>query len=172
VDTDEIYRNLTAPAQKGIAEIARRFGPEFVAKDGSLDRARMRGLAFADPSARKELEAILHPLIRQDSARQIRASTARYIILVVPLLIETGAYQDALRRILVVDCELETQIDRVMKRSGLARDEVLSIIATQASRQERMQCADDVINNDNGFEPLQIQVAALHTRYLGFAENG
>jgi dephospho-CoA kinase len=171
VDTDEISRRLTAPAQPAIAEIARKFGPQYVAADGSLDRVRMRNLVFADPSARKDLEVILHPLIRQESTRQIHASTAPYVVVVVPLLIETGAYRGMMGRILVVDCEPETQVRRVMERSGLSRIEVLSIIASQVSRQQRLREADDVIHNDNGLETLQAQVNPLHLRYLGLATN-
>jgi dephospho-CoA kinase len=169
VDTDEISRRLTAPAQPAIADIARKFGPQFVAADGGLDRLRMRNLVFADPSARKDLEAILHPLIRQESTRQIHASTAPYVVVVVPLLIETGAYRGVMGRILVVDCEPETQVRRVMGRSGLSRHEVLSIIASQVSRQQRLREADDVIHNDSGLETLQAQVNPLHLRYLELA---
>jgi dephospho-CoA kinase len=172
VDTDEISRSLTAPAQPAVAEIARRFGPQFVAADGSLDRPRMRSLVFADASARNDLEAILHPMIQQESKRQIHLSAAPYVLIVVPLLLETGAYQGILSRILVVDCQSETQVRRVMKRSGLSRDEVLSVIASQVSRQERLQTADDVINNDNGLESLPPQVKPLHLQYLGLARNG
>jgi dephospho-CoA kinase len=169
VDTDEISRRLTAPAQPAIADIARKFGPQFVAADGSLDRVRMRNLVFADPSARKDLEAILHPLIRRESTRQISASTAPYVVVVVPLLIETGAYRGVMGRILVVDCEPETQVRRVTERSGLSRNEVLSIVASQVSRQQRLREADDVIHNDSGLETLQAQVNPLHLRYLELA---
>jgi dephospho-CoA kinase len=172
VDTDEISRRLTAPAQPAATEIARKFGPQFIAADGSLDRAQMRHLVFADPSARKDLEAILHPLIRQESTRQIHASAAPYVVVVVPLLIETGSYRDMIDRILVVDCEPETQIRRVMERSGLSRNEVLAIIASQVPRQQRLREADDVIHNDGGLEALRAQVSPLHLRYLGLATNG
>ena len=172
VDTDEISRRLTAPAQPAIAEIARKFGPQFVAEDGSLDRERMRNLVFADLSARNDLEAILHPLIRQESTRQIHESTAPYVVVVVPLLIETGAYRGMIGRILVVDCEPETQVRRVMGRSGLSRNEVLSIIATQVSRQQRLREADDIIHNDDDLETLRAQVDPLHLRYLGLATMG
>lgn len=169
VDTDEISHRLTAPAQPAIAEISRRFGPQFVAEDGSLARVRMRNLVFSDPSARKDLEAILHPLIRQESTRQIQASTAPYVVIAVPLLIETGAYRGMAARILVVDCEPETQVHRVMERSGLSRNEVLSIIGSQVSRQQRLREADDIIHNDGDLETLRTQVNALHLRYLGLA---
>ena len=172
VDTDEIAHRLTAPAQPAIAEIMRRFGPRFVAADGSLDRAQMRELVFADPSARKDLEAILHPLIRQESARQIRESTAPYVVIVIPLLFESGAPRRGMDRILVVDCEPEAQISRVIARSGLSRDQVLSIIASQVSRQERLRGADDVVHNDDDLDALEAQVIPLHVRYLGLAKNG
>ncbi len=172
MDADEISRRLTAPAQPAVAEIARKFGPGFVAPDGSLDRTKMRNAVFTDASARKDLEAILHPLIRQESSRLIGASTAPYVIVVVPLLIETGHHRSTMDRILVVDCEPETQIRRVMERSGLARNEVLSIIASQASREQRLGEADDVIANEGDLESLRAQVAPLHLRYLGLAKNG
>ena len=172
VDADEISRRLTAQAQPAVAEIARKFGAQFIAADGSLDRARMRNLVFADAAARKDLEAILHPLVRQETTRQIVASTAPYVIVVVPLLIESGAYRGRMDRILVVDCAPEIQISRVIERSGLSRSEVLAIIATQASRRQRLNEADDVIHNDDGLEMLSAQVTPLHLRYLGLATNG
>lgn len=172
VDADEISRRLTAPGQPAVAEISRRFGAQFVAPDGSLDRTKMRNVAFADASARKDLEAILHPLIRQESSRQVRESTAPYVIVVVPLLIETGHYRSTMNRVLVVDCEPETQIRRVMGRSGLARNEVLSIIASQVSREQRLGAADDVIANNSDLETLRAQVGLLHLRYLDLAKNG
>ncbi len=171
VDADEISRRLTAPAQPAVAEIARKFGAQFIAADGSLDRTRMRNLVFTNATARKDLEAILHPLVRQESTRQIVASTAPYVIVVVPLLIESGA-RGRMDRILVVDCAPEIQISRVMGRSGLSRSEVLAIIAAQASRRQRLSEADDVIHNDDGLEMLSAQVNPLHLRYLGLATNG
>ena len=172
VDADEISHRLTTPGQPAVAEIARKFGPQFVATDGSLDRGRMRNLVFADSAARQDLEAILHPLIRREIAREVRELKAPYIVVVVPLLLETGTYRSALHRILVVDCAPETQICRVMARSGLSRDEVLSILASQVSRQERLRLADDVIHNDDDLEALEAQIIPLHVRYLGLATNG
>jgi dephospho-CoA kinase len=170
VDTDTISHQLTAPAQPAIAAIASKFGRQFVALDGSLDRVRMRQLVFADISARQQLEAILHPLIRQESERQIRESRAPYVIVVVPLLVESAAHWGMLDRILVVDCEPETQVRRVMERSALSRKEVLSIIASQVSRQRRLDEADDIIFNDGDREALRTQINFLHLRYLGLAE--
>ena len=132
----------------------------------------MRNMVFTNATARKDLEAILHPLVIQVSTRQILASTAPYVIVVVPLLIESGAYRSRMDRILVVDCAPENQIIRVMERSGLSRSEVLGIIATQASRRQRLNEADDVIHNDDGLEMLSAQVNPLHLRYLGLATNG
>jgi dephospho-CoA kinase len=111
-------------------------------------------------------------LIRAESARQIVESTTVYVMLVVPLLIESGAYRETMARILVVDCEQETQIRRVMDRSALSREEVVSIIASQASRQSRLDLADDVIHNDGDLGALQTQVFALHRRYVDLAKNG
>ena len=170
VDADEISRQLTAPAQPAVAEIAHRFGQKYVASDGSLDRAQMRKLIFTDAAARKNLEAILHPRIRHESMRQICASAAPYVVVVVPLLVESGTYRDMLDRILVVDCKVENQVRRVMMRgSGLAREEVLAIIASQASGEKRLGVADDVIHNDGDLDALQEQVIALHLTYLELA---
>lgn len=172
VDTDEIAHRLTQPGEPAIAAIGRAFGPEYIATDGSLDRIRMRNLVFANASARRDLETILHPLIRKESARQIAESTTVYVMVVVPLLIESGAYRDIMTRVLVVDCEQETQIRRVMDRSALSRNEVLSIIASQATRQSRLAVADDVIHNDGDLDTLRTQATDLHRRYVDLAKSG
>jgi dephospho-CoA kinase len=169
VDTDKISHLLTGPNQPALAEIARNFGPQFLASDGSLDRIRMRNLVFADPSARKNLEEILHPMIREETVRQIQNAIAPYVIVVVPLLIESDSYKKTMNRILVVDCEPETQIRRVTERSGLNREEVLSIIKTQVSRERRLSEANDIIYNEGTIESLLAQVKALHIQYLRFA---
>jgi len=169
VDTDKISHLLTGPNQPALAEIARNFGPQFLASDGSLDRIRMRNLVFADPSARKNLEEILHPMIREETVRQIQNAIAPYVIVVVPLLIESDSYKKTMNRILVVDCEPETQISRVTERSGLNREEVLSIIKTQVSRERRLSEANDIIYNEGTIESLLAQVKALHIQYLRFA---
>jgi dephospho-CoA kinase len=171
VDTDEISRQLTAPDQPAVAAIAERFGQEFVARDGSLDRARMRRLVFDNPSHRKDLEALLHPLIRQESTRRIRDVTAPYVVVVVPLLVESTGYSGIIDRILVVDCDPETQISRVMRRSGLTRNEVLAIMSSQVSREQRLRAADDIIYNDSDIETLRTQIQALHSKYLGLATS-
>lgn len=169
VDTDVIARALTATGQPATSEISRRFGPEYLTSSGAMDRDRMRALVFSDPDAKQVLESVLHPLIRRESERQILASTAVYVIVVIPLLFETRATRDAARRILVVDCDTETQIARVMSRSNLSRDQILAIMANQVSREERMRGADDVIYNDGDLKGLERQVRELHRKYLALA---
>jgi len=169
VDTDEIAHELTGPGRAAVSEIARRFGPQFAKADGSLDRVRMRKLAFEDVRARKDLESILHPLIRHEAERRVANSTAPYVILVVPLLLESGAYQTLVRRVLVVDSDQETRIDRVRRRDDRPREEILAIMSSQVDQAERLRHADDVIRNDGELAALKPQVAALHRKYLDLA---
>jgi dephospho-CoA kinase len=169
VDTDEIAHELTRPGAAALERIRRRFGDAVLSAQGTLDRARLRSLVFADPAARRDLEAILHPLIRAEAAERTRAHLASYVILVVPLLVETGAWGDLVERVLVVDCDERVQIERTMARSGLDADEVRAIMATQAGRARRLEAADDVIVNDAGLAELGEQVRRLHARYLALA---
>lgn len=172
VDTDVIAHELTSAQGAAMPEIARAFGSAVLQPDGSLDRAAMRRLCFSDPSARKRLEAILHPMIRSESvARCQRADYAPYVLLVVPLLIESGAYRERINRVLLVDCDEAQQVSRVMERSGLNEEEVRGIMATQASRAERLAAADDVVANTGSRDELQAQVLALHGRYVELARN-
>jgi len=143
------------------------FGAAVVATDGSLDRAAMRRLVFAEPEARKRLEGILHPLIRRISDERCRAAASPYVILAVPLLIESGSYRDRCQRILVVDCPESLQIERVMARNGLSEAEVRAIMAAQASRSQRLAAADDVVVNDADLTSLYGQTDALNLKYLG-----
>ena len=166
VDTDEIAHELTRPGGAAIAPIRAAFGAEAIAEDGSLERARMRRLAFGDARERKRLEAILHPLIRAESARRLRLARSRYAILVIPLLVEGGVERSRTARVLVVDCPEAQQLERVVRRSGLPEAEVRAIIASQASREERLAAADDVIDNSGAPEALERQVARLHEKYL------
>jgi dephospho-CoA kinase len=172
IDTDSIAHRLTAPGEAGSLEIARQFGAEFLRPDGALDRARMRALVFADPAARKKLEAILHPMIRAEVLSAVAAVTAPYAVLVVPLLVETGAYRELIGRTLVVDCTEEIQIERVRRRNNLEEKSVRDIMASQATRAARLAAADDVIVNDTGLEVLGQRVSELHARYLALAEGG
>ncbi|MCX7145585.1 MAG: dephospho-CoA kinase [Sulfuritalea sp.] len=168
VDTDAIAHALTAPGGAAMAAIRAEFGEAAASIDGALDRAVMRALVFADPSTRKRLEAILHPLIRTESERQIahKPASAAYAILMVPLLIESGDYRKRVNRITVVDCAESTQIERVVSRSDLARSEIERILAAQATRAERLAAADDVIDNDGALAGLAPQIERLHHRYM------
>jgi len=152
-----------------MAAIRAAFGDGVVDARGALDRAAMRRLVFADAAARQRLEAILHPLIREESARRCAAAEAPYVILAVPLLVESGTYRERVDRVLVVDCAEAAQIARVMARSGLEEAQARAILAAQASRAERLAVADDVVDNGGAPTALPPQVARLHQEYLGRA---
>jgi dephospho-CoA kinase len=169
VDTDDVSHELTRPGGGALAALRAAFGPDCLAADGGLDRARMRRLAFADESVRRRLESVLHPLIRAETHRRVAAARADYVVVVVPLLFETGAYADLVRRVAVVDCPEELQIARAMQRSRLDEAEVRAIIAAQLPRQARLARADDVLRNDDDIASLRAQVAALHERYRALA---
>ena len=166
VDTDLIAHDLTGPTGAAMPEILAAFGDTVRQPNGGLDRVAMRRQVFADPQARQRLEGILHPRIRSEAERRCRLATTPYVLLVVPLLIESGAYRDRVRRVLVVDCDEATQVARVVARSGLSPEEVRRIIATQLARAERLAAADDVIVNMAGVVALEPQVLAMHERYL------
>ena len=168
IDTDQVSRGLTAPGGLAMPTIEQEFGPQAVSEDGSLDRAFMRQLAFSDPHARKRLEAIMHPLIRQQVGNLASQASGLYLVFDVPLLVEAGRrWIDELDRICVIDCEVETQIQRVVARSGLSREQVEKIIQAQASREQRLAVAHDVILNgkDISNENLRHQVLVLHERW-------
>jgi dephospho-CoA kinase len=172
IDTDGIARELTAAGGVALPALVAAFGPEAVGADGSLDRARMRVRAFADPAARARLEAILHPMIRAESERRAQAAASPYIIIDIPLLIEGGAdspWRRRCKRVCVVDCPPALQIERVRARSGLAPRDIEAIIAAQASREQRLAAADDVIDNSGTLDALHTRVDALHARYLALA---
>jgi len=165
VDTDVIAEEFTRPGEPALDRIAARFGPEYIAAGGGLDRSKLRRLVFEDARARADLEAILHPLIETRVRERVLASDAPYVLVLIPLFAETGAYRDLVQRVLVVDCDEALQVQRTMQRSGLAADEVRAIMAAQASRASRLALADDVIRNDDGLKQLAAQVNALDLRY-------
>jgi dephospho-CoA kinase len=169
VDTDVIARELTAAGGAALPGIKSLFGDAFIAPTGAMDREAMRARVFADPVAKRALEALLHPMIRAESERRIAAASGPYVIYVVPLLIEAGDYRRRVDRVLVVDVPETTQVERVRARSGLAEREVLSIVAQQASREARRAAADDLIDNGGSLAQLYAQVRALHARYLKMA---
>lgn len=172
VDADALAHDLTRAGGAAIPRIVEAFGRGVLDASGALDRARMRRIAFGDPAARARLESILHPMIRVATARRAAVAASAYVILMIPLLVESGKPRSRCDRVLVVDCPEDEQIRRVMLRSNLPREEVHAIIAAQASRAARLRCADDVI--DNGGDPSRLapQVDALHRRYLALAAGG
>lgn len=169
VDTDAIAHELTAPGGTAIAPIRAAFGDEVVAPNGALDRAAMRRKVFTDAQAKGRLEAILHPMIRAEADRRSAAARAPYVVLVVPLLVESGGYRSRVQRIAVVDCPEAVQVARVMSRSGLSAGEARAIMAVQVDRQARLAVADDVIDNGGELAALRPQIEALHRRYLEMA---
>jgi dephospho-CoA kinase len=166
VDTDLIAHQLTAAGGSAMPQIIATFGPELADAQGALDRVAMRRLVFADPAARGRLESILHPLIRQLSDQRCAAASAPYVILGVPLLVESGSYRERCDRIVVVDCPETVQIARVMARNNLAENEVRAILKAQASREQRLAIADEVIDNGAELTNLYSRVAELHLKYL------
>jgi dephospho-CoA kinase len=174
IDTDLIAHQMTAPHGAAISQIEKQFGPDFIRADGALNRDKMRSLVFTKPEARKSLEAITHPLIRQEAIRQamqLSKEASPYLVFVVPLLIESGSWMESIDRLALVDCPEETQIQRVMQRSNLPREEVERILATQASRKERLQHADMVIENQGSLEELEVEVQNLHQKILRFKKD-
>jgi len=166
IDADAISRQLTAPGGAAIAAIAAAFGPELITPEGALDRTAMRDLVFAQPQARQRLEAIVHPLVAQATAervQQAQSDGAACIVHDVPLLVEGAArWRPQLDRIWVVDCEPPTQVARVVARSGLAPEQVQRIMAQQATRAQRLACADAAIYNEAvDLAQLQAQVRQL-----------
>lgn len=151
IDADAISRRLTAPGGAALGELAAQFGPDIMTPEGAMDRDRMRQLAFSNPAARQQLEAIIHPLVSQESTRQFNAAVAAdhgCIVFDVPLLVESGRWRQQLGRVLVIDCLETTQIARVMARQGWTREIVEKIIAGQASRAQRLAAADSCICNE------------------------
>lgn len=172
IDTDLISHALTAPRGLAIEAIRAAFGDEVISASGEMDRKKMRQLVFTDPAARQKLEGILHPLIARVALASIsQHADAPYVVLVVPLLAESPAWISRCDRILVIDCEVQTQIERIMKRSNLTREEAVSIISQQASREARKAIANEVIVNESSIEHLTQQVTRLHDYYLRLASQ-
>jgi dephospho-CoA kinase len=169
VDADAISRAVTAIGGAAIPEIALHFGPHLIAADGAMDRERMRQLAFDDPTARRRLESIVHPLVGLETLRQYEQAMVagtRCVVFDIPLLVESGRWRQQLDQVLVVDCSEATQIDRVMARNGWPRDVVEKIMAGQASRSQRLSAADICLYNDGlSLEALEAQVRQLAVRF-------
>lgn len=170
IDTDVIARQIVTPGQPALAEIAREFGSDLLDASGQLDRARMRRRVFDDPTARRRLEAILHPRIRAAVRDQIAALKAPYCLIVIPLLVETG-FNEVIDRVLVVDVDEVHQQERTSRRDIVPTNEVQKIMATQATREQRLARADDVIVNNGVVADLEREVDRLHASYLALGRR-
>jgi dephospho-CoA kinase len=165
IDTDVIARDVVRPGQPALEEIREAFGAGVIAADGTLDRSAMRAIVFGDDAARRRLEAILHPKIREVTIEQAEAAGGAYQVIVVPLLVESSlrAFVD---RVLVVDCDEEIQVVRLLERDTESEQQARKILAAQSTRDERLAIADDVIENEGSLEDAREQVLALHRSYL------
>jgi dephospho-CoA kinase len=170
VDADEAARAVVAPGTPGLAKVIERFGNGVAAVNGHLNRRALRDLIFSHPDLRRDLEAILHPLIRADMEKSAQTAVGPYIVMSIPLLVEGGA-RDRVDRILVVDVEESTQLQRVMARDGSTLEQARAILASQANRSARLAAADDVLLNSGSVTDLRQGVDRLHERYLRLAET-
>jgi len=170
IDTDVIARDVVAPGMPALDEIRQSFGAVVIATDGSLNRQAMRRIVFAADEKRRQLEKILHPLIRASANEQVKVAEGPYVIIVVPLLFESPM-KDSMDRILVVDCSEQTQLSRLTARDNEDVTSARRIMATQASRQQRLSIADDIITNDGSPDETRAAVAALHEFYLSLDCN-
>ena len=168
IDTDVIAREVVEPGRPALAQVAEAFGPDVLDAEGRLDRKRMREQIFSDPGARRRLEAILHPAIRAEMERQSQAAGGPYQVLVIPLLAE-GGRRDHVDRVLLVDVPEELQIQRVMWRDGVSREQAQASLNAQATRAQRLAMADDVLRNTGRVDDLREQVAKLHQQFLRLA---
>lgn len=168
VDADEVARQVVEPGTDALARIAAHFGPAVLLPDGHLDRAALRERVFAEARERQWLEALLHPLIRQEILRQLREASSPYAILVSPLLVESGQNR-LVDRVLVIQVPPEVQVERTMQRDGNSRQQVARIMAAQMSAEDRLAAADDVIDNSGPADSVVGQVERLHRKYLSLA---
>jgi dephospho-CoA kinase len=169
IDADEAARAVVAPGTPGLAAVFKRFGRGVVAGNGELDRRALRELVFRDPGSRRDLEAILHPLIRANMEQSADLAVGPYVVMAIPLLVEGGS-RDRVDRILVVDVDESVQLQRVMARDGSTEEQARAILASQASRSARLAAADDVLLNSGTVADLRQAVDQLHERYLRVAE--
>lgn len=171
VDADLIAREVVEPGTPALTAIASHFGPGILDEQGRLDRRVLRERIFSDPAAKSWLNALLHPIIRSEMLRQCAAASSPYCLLVVPLLVENRLTELA-DRVLVIDVDEATQIERTCRRDGVSREQAQAILASQASRSERLAMADDVLDNQSGTtETIRERILALHETYLAFASQ-
>src|ERR1700694_3195982 len=169
IDADEAARAVVEPGKPGLAEVLERFGSSVIAENGELDRRALRNLIFNDPGSRRDLEAILHPLIRADMEQSAKQAVGPYVVMAIPLLVD-GTVPDRVDRVLVVDVDEAVQLQRVMARDGCTDQQARAILASQASRSERLAAADDVLLNAGTVTDLRRAVDQLHERYLRLTE--
>ena len=170
IDTDLIAREVVEPGTPALAAVVEAFGPEVLGADGRLDRRRMRERIFGDASARRRLEGILHPAIRAEMARRSLAAGGPYQVLVIPLLAE-GGRRDHVDRVLLVDVPEELQVERLMRRDGVSREQAAASLGAQAGRAARLAIADDVILNTGRADDLDHEVTALDGKYRKLAAS-
>ncbi|WEF27386.1 dephospho-CoA kinase [Klebsiella aerogenes] len=170
IDADIIARQVVEPGTPALLAITAQFGPQMINDDGSLDRRRLRERIFANNEDKAWLNALLHPLIQQETRRQMQAATSPYLLWVVPLLVE-NRLTDKADRVLVVDVPRETQIERTIRRDGVSREHAEHILAAQATREQRLAAADDVIENMGPADAVASHVARLHEKYLMLASQ-
>jgi dephospho-CoA kinase len=166
VDTDQIAHSLTGPNGAAMADIVAEFGAGMADARGALDRPRMRALVFAEPLAKRRLEAILHPRIRDVALAEAASASGPYVIFAIPLLVESGTWQQRVNRVLVVDCPETLQVARVVARNGLPEAQVQAIMASQVPRAVRLAAANDVVDNSGSIDDLPPQIDRLHQIYL------
>lgn len=170
VDADIIARQIVEPGTPALDAIAAHFGNEMLLADGSLNRAALRQRIFSDADEKRWLNQLLHPQIQRETQRQLAKAQSCYVLWVVPLLVENGL-QDRADRVLVVDVDSETQLARTMARDGISRQQALNILSAQATREQRLAVADDIIDNSGSAQGIEPYVAALHQHYLELATS-
>ena len=171
IDADRVSRELVQPGQPALAQIVAQFGEDMLTPGGELNRQALRQRVFADPAERKRLEGILHPLIRERMQEQAEQARSPYVLLVVPLFVETGKSYPC-ERVLLIDTAEATQRQRLTTRDGSSDQQVQQLLAAQAGRTARIDAADDVISNNGSLEELQAALGALHQRYVQMARGG
>lgn len=169
IDADEVARDVVAVGSAGLAAVTAAFGPQMLQADGTLDRRRLREIVFADPAQRHRLETILHPLISTEIRARLRQVAGPYCILAVPLLIESANLRALVNRVLVIDVPVEVQLARLMRRDRMTAEQCRAMLAAQASREQRLEGADDVVDNATDITALTRQLESVHARYLELA---
>jgi dephospho-CoA kinase len=171
IDADVVARRVVEPGQVGLEQVVRHFGPGVLDASGKLDRRALREMIFSDPASRQALDAILHPLIR--AAMELEAADAKgpYLVMAIPLLVESGGARERVNRVLVVDVDEAQQLKRVQARDSSSAEQARAILASQANREARLAAADDVLENSGSVADLRQAVDVLHEKYLHLART-